>query len=325
MKASEEILRDSIVQSLKAEPLLVEVEEDLHTSYVTTPSKKLRKGLVLSLDTKPLQAEVDGVPYQGDVRDNVKKFRAALMDALKGGASVTDAEREVLKTIGFEKLGEFRSRVQTHLGGPAEIPDEDLAIYVPEGEGRSDAFREAIEEQIRDLRITPEIPLPVVSEEEIALEEPVEPGFPPEVEELLSEDEEAALAPWDPFAAQAPTEEEVISEASVEVTVPSEEWAEVISADYVGEAVTGLNPVPMMTAALEAAGVEGEDFGFLLRYGRYAPEGRKSEFLIGGMGLAELSDRLAAWLKANGPMEAQVQVVDEGSGELMVYLLGKEI
>jgi hypothetical protein len=81
----------------------------------------------------------------------------------------------------------------------------------------------------------------------------------------------------------------------------------------------------MMTAALEAAGVDGPDFGFLLRYGRYAPEGRKSEFLVGGMGMAELSDRLAAWLKVNGPMDAQVQVVDEGSGELMIYLLGKEI
>jgi hypothetical protein len=243
-----------------------------------------------------------------------------LEEALKGDASVTDAEREVLKSIGFEKLGEFRSRVQTHLGGPAEIPDEDLAIYVPAGEGRRQSFRDAIEEQIRELETAPEMP---IEEEELALKEQVAALLQSEIEEPPSEDE--TLAPWDPFADQVPVEEEILPQATVEVTVPSEERAEVIPAVIPGDVVPGLNPVPMMTAALEAAGVDGDDFGFLLRYGRYAPEERKSEFLVGGMGMAELSDRLAAWLKANGPMEAQVQVVDEGSGELMIYLLGKEI
>ncbi|MFX0145788.1 MAG: hypothetical protein ACFE9C_17115 [Candidatus Hodarchaeota archaeon] len=295
MSISEDSLRDSIVQSLKAEPLLVEVEEVLHSFDATTASQKLREGLILSLDAAPLQAEVDGAPYEDIEQDHVRKLRTALEDTLKTGASVTDAEREVLKSIGFEKLGEFRSLVQAHLDGPAEIPDEDLAIYVPEGEGRREAFRDAIEEQIRELGIQPDMP---IDEVELGLEELVE--------------------------VEAQKEEEVLAQASVEVTVPVEEMIEITAAET-GEVITGLNPVPMLTAALEATGVDGVDFGFLLRYGRYAPEGRKSEFLVGGIGMAELSDRLAAWLKANGSMDAQVQVVDEGSGELMIYLLEKEI
>lgn len=319
MRVNDHSLRDSIVQSLKAEPLLVEVEEVLHSFDVTTASQDLRQGLLLSLETAPLQAEVDDVPYKDIERENVQKLRTALEAALKTGASVTDAEREVLKSIGFEKLGEFRSRVQTHLGGPAEIPDEDLAIYVPAGEGRRESFKEAIEEQIRELEIEPEMP---IEEEEPSLREQVTALLQHEIEEPPPEEE--ALAPWEPFVPQEPKEEEVLAQASVEVTVPVEETIG-ISAAEAGEVLTGLNPVPMLTAALEATGVDGADFGFLLRYGRYAPEGRKSEFLIGGMGMAELSDRLAAWLKANGPMDAQVQVVDEGSGELMIYLLSKEI
>jgi hypothetical protein len=320
VRVNDQFLRDSIIRSLRAEPLFVEGEEALHSIDVAARSEKFREGLLQSLKTAPLQAEADHMPYRDVEEERVQKFREALLDALKSGTSVTEAEREVLTSIGFEKLGEFRSRVQTHLGGPAEIPDEDLAIYVPAGEGRRQSFRDAIEEQIRELGIEPKIP---IDAEEITPEEPIEAAIRAEIEDLLSEED--ALAPWDPFVAPTPVEEEILPQATVDVTVPSEEGAELIYAAMEGEPITVLNPVPMMTAALEAAGVEGDDFGFLLRYGRYAPEGRKSEFLVGGMGLAELSDRLAAWLKANGPMESQVQVVDEGSGELMIYLLGKEI
>ncbi len=84
-----------------------------------------------------------------------------------------------------------------------------------------------------------------------------------------------------------------------------------------------LNPVLRLTAAMEAAGVDEQGFGFILRYGRYAPEGRRSDFIVGGLGLAELSKRIVAWLDGQAPMDAQVQIVDDGSGELVVYLLKK--
>jgi len=88
--------------------------------------------------------------------------------------------------------------------------------------------------------------------------------------------------------------------------------------------VHGLTAVPTLTAALEAIGPQADDFGFLVRYGRYAPEGRRSEFLVGGLGLSELSKRLTSWLESHGSLDDQVQVIDEGSGELTIYLVGKE-
>lgn len=316
-------LRATLIRSLRADPLLVEAEEVLHSIVETDTSQMFRGQIRQMLREGPLPADVDDLTYMSDEREVLERFRAAMRSALRDGSSLSDAEQEILSSLGFEKLGEFRSKMQSHLGGPAEIPEEDLAIYIPAGEGRGQAFREAIEEQLRDLAIRPEMPPPTFDEDVSMSEEPFEPQVQPEIERLPSEEE--ALAPWDPFAAQVPKEGEVLTQASVEVTIPEGEMPTELSAAVAADLFTGLNPVPMLTAALEATGIDGEDFGFLLRYGRYAPEGRKSEFLVGGMGLAELSDRLAAWLKANGPMKAQVQVVDEGSGELMIYLLGKEI
>ena len=89
-------------------------------------------------------------------------------------------------------------------------------------------------------------------------------------------------------------------------------------------AVQGWTAVPTLTAALEAIGSKGDDYGFIVRYGRYAPEGRRSEFLVGGLGFSELSKRLTSWLESHASLDDQVQVLDEGSGELTIYLLGAE-
>nr|NIM21899.1 hypothetical protein [Candidatus Latescibacterota bacterium]NIO78103.1 hypothetical protein [Candidatus Latescibacterota bacterium] len=70
-----------------------------------------------------------------------------------------------------------------------------------------------------------------------------------------------------------------------------------------------------------AVGFDKEQFGFLLRYGALAPEGRASEFKIAGMGMAEFSRRAADWFEAMGAAKFPVQVVDDGSGNLTVYLL----
>ncbi len=317
-------LRATLIRSLRADPLLVEAEEVLHSIVETDTSQMFRGQIRQMLREGPLPADVDDLTYMSDEREVLERFRAAMRSALRDGSSLSDAEQEILSSLGFEKLGEFRSKMQSHLGGPAEIPEEDLAIYIPAGEGRGQAFREAIEEQLRDLVVRPEMPLPTFDEDVSMSEEPFEPQVQPETERLPSEEE--ALAPWDPFAAQVPKEQEqdILTQASVLVTAPEMEALSKVSAPMIADGLRGLNPVPMLTAALEATGVEGEDFGFLLRYGRYAPEGRKSEFIVGGLGLADLSNRLSAWLKAQGPMEAQIQVVDVGSGELTIYLLAQE-
>ena len=89
-------------------------------------------------------------------------------------------------------------------------------------------------------------------------------------------------------------------------------------------AAQGLTAVPTLTAALEAIGPAIDDYGFIVRYGRYAPKGRRSEFLVGGLGFSELSRRLTSWLETRGSLDDQVQVLDEGSGELTIYLLPAE-
>jgi hypothetical protein len=42
------------------------------------------------------------------------------------------------------------------------------------------------------------------------------------------------------------------------------------------------------------------------------------------VGLSDLSDRLAGWLGAQGATDCEVQVLDDGSGELKIYLLGND-
>jgi len=319
MSSDSQRLRDALIQSLQVDPLLVKEEEVLHSAGETDVRQSCRGRLVQMLDEAPPQAEVDGLTFLSIEREIVDMFRSAMERALSGGSSVTEAEREVLSSLGFEKLGEFRSQMQTHLGGPAEISEQDLAIYVPAGEGRGDAFRESLERQLGEIAVLPEVTVPEV--EETAPTLLPESHDLPEAEVLPPEEE--ALQPWEPYESQIEGEVE-IPPASLFVTTSESDVLEGVTEPQVRGRYEGLNPVPMLTAALEAAGVEGENFGFLLRYGRYAPEGRKSEFIVGGMGLMELSNRLTSWLKAQGPMEAQVQVVDEGSGELTIYLLAQE-
>ena len=47
-------------------------------------------------------------------------------------------------------------------------------------------------------------------------------------------------------------------------------------------------------------------------------------FLVGGLGLSALSKRLTSWLESHASLEDQVQVIDDGSGELTIYLIGAE-
>ena len=95
-------------------------------------------------------------------------------------------------------------------------------------------------------------------------------------------------------------------------------------AQWKSEAVTDLRQLtslPMVTAVLEAVGLEEKQYGFHLRYGTYAPEGVKSEIKVEGLGLADFTKRIASWFTALGATELPIRVVDEGTGELTVHLL----
>jgi hypothetical protein len=158
----------------------------------------------------------------------------------------------------------------------------------------------------------------LISEDALPLRDDILPRWEPSIISV-PEKPELVEPEKEPIVAAEPVGDD--KRATSVITITPEEQVSVSEDmfDY-----RRLNPVPRLTAALEAAGIEQDGFGFILRYGRYAAEGRRSDFLVGGLGLAELSNRIATWLKEQGPMSAQVQVVDEGSEELIIYLLSEE-
>jgi PAS domain S-box-containing protein len=82
------------------------------------------------------------------------------------------------------------------------------------------------------------------------------------------------------------------------------------------------SPVALTTAALEAVGMDDESFGFLVRYGRYAPPGSKYKINVGGLSLSDFSSRTRDWFNLVGDPEFSIQVVDEGTGEFTIYVRG---
>jgi len=326
-------LRDSLIYSLRTQPQLVEAEEAIHSSR--EGETRLRGSLAELLDEKPVLLEADGLAYQTYEREVIDRLRMAMVQVLRGGSSLADADGELLESLGLEKMGQFRSSLKADLDGLAEIPEEDLAIYVPSGEGIADSFRRGLAEQLREASKRPEtVKHPSQEGEPTGSTRPGDAGLAkPDVLPSMEE----SLPVWGPLAGKRPENRgrsKTYQMAEIEPTAQAAPKVATVSgvaptaggpaARITGQVQT-LNPVPMLTAALESVGVEGDGFGFLLRYGRYAPEGRRSEFVVGGMGLAELSERLTSWLEAQGPTECQVQVIDEGSGELTIYLLGQDL
>jgi len=207
-----------------------------------------------------------------------------------------------------------------------------VAIYVPEGDRKQEEFHRALQRDLQALETALRGTDPDTQQADL-LPAPIEAGYDPSQPEEARARVMAESHVRDSFAAGHPIESAQTlpgataspAGAAEPVDVASDLRASLgIASERQGlepKRLGKLNPLPMLTAALEAVGLGGEGFGFILRYGRYAPAGRKSEFLIGGLGLADLSKRLTAWLAAQAPLEGQVQVIDEGSGELKLYLL----
>jgi hypothetical protein len=283
---SADLLQESLVASLRTEPLLIPAEELLHSAKTGDMQDQLLTSLARLLDPWQAIAEIDRRQYRELDNGLIDQFRAAMQNAVTGGATLADSESQILESFGLSKVGELRTAMQSHLGGPAELPEQDLAIYVPTGDRIQEDFHRALRQDLQALELNQE------ETDQPATTVIPSPGFvaPPARPADVGTDLRDVLGVAAPSASE-------------------------------GKRLAKLNPIPMLTAALEAVGLGGEAFGFVLRYGRYAPEGRKSEFLVGGLGLADLSKRLTAWLDAQGPLEGQVQVIDEGSGELKIYLL----
>ncbi|MGH2621198.1 MAG: hypothetical protein ACRDHG_11610 [Anaerolineales bacterium] len=303
MRDNAHLLQESLLTSLRTDPLLIRAEELIHSAQPRETQELLEDNLARLLEPGLAIAEIDRRQYRPMDSGMIARFRAAMETAVAGGANLADAEGQILESFGLSKVGELRAAMQTHLEAPPELPEQTLAIYVPKGDRKQEDFHRALQRDLQALETALEQPDEDPAEAELQLAPTVEADPEPNV-----------IAEPPPVPAAA---EPVDVDSDLRVTLG-------LAADRQRSEAKGLaklNPIPMLTAALEAVGLGGEGFGFVLRYGRYASQGRKSEFLVGGLGLADLSKRLTTWLDAQGPLEGQVQVIDEGSGELTVYLL----
>jgi hypothetical protein len=290
-------LQETLIASLRREPLLIGAERLLHSGKLGGAEDHLRTDLARLLDSGVPIAEFDHRHFRRLDSQTIGRFRAAMQQAVAAGANLGEVETRILESFGMTKVGELTSSIQAHLGSPAELPERTLAIYVPGGvsEGEQE-FHEALQ---RDLQA---------------------------LESVLEDQAEGAVEAAEINRARPDGGEDLSALPGASAGVDGENHpGGTLTIVSTGKSPGKLNPIPMLTAALEAIGSDGRDFGFVLRFGRYAPEGRTSQFLIGGLGLADLSRRLTNWLEAKGPLEGQVQVIDEGSGELTVYLLVPEV
>jgi len=315
-------LRDAVAESLMVEPALAQAEVELHSSEANGANSKLRSRMQDLLLDAPTRPAFDGFMVPSLEPAFMQALRAGLEEALDSNATLAEAETNAIRDFGLEKLGEFRTAIRGHLSGDAELADRDLAIYVKAGEGRKTAFQRALEENLKDLGERPPFEGAVTGKGNG--DAPALPAPAPEHSEVASPvgQQEDVVSQPGPNVAQVKSV--TLHSVQPDIVAPEQTPA---SARAVGAAparVPRMEPIPLLTAALEAVGVAGDEFGFVLRYGRYAQPGRSSEFLVGGLGLSDLSDRLTGWLEAQGASDCEVQVLDDGSGELMIYLLGHD-
>ncbi len=239
------------------------------------------------------------------------KFQARAVALLQAEPTIAQAELAALIPLGPDVWAEASSIVESHFESDPAIPDQTLAVYAPD---ESDIDERIGIDHIDEIA---RLALAAGAVEVEAVEESIEE--PPPEPELDIEPDMAlaavvAAAAHEPVTA-APDEqspEAILPEADVEPVI----WDLAAAMDP-----SRLTPLPLVAAALEAVGLDEEQFGFLLRYGTLAPKGRTSEIKIAGLGMAEFSHRAAEWFSALGASKFPIQVIDDGSGELTVYLL----
>ena len=281
----EERLRLSILRAFSTEALLVPEERFLHGPVI---------------------------PKAGG------KFQIKALELLYAEPTISEAERAALHPLGPDAWTEASQLVESHFEIEPAIPDRDLAVYSPRETGTEDRAQQKLIDQVDQIaRLVrgaedhePELPG--------AVEETTEEQL---VESELGLDAELRPAPTSAPAASelakpTPPDDEVEDISALRTEVEAVEWDLAAAMDP-----SRLTPLPLVAAALEAVGLDEEQFGFLLRYGTLAPAGRKSEIKIAGLGMAEFSNRAAEWFKALGASKFPIQVIDDGSGQLTVYLL----
>ena len=239
------------------------------------------------------------------------KFQTKALELLHAEPTISEAERAALHPLGPDAWAEASQLVESHFEIEPAIPDRDLAVYSPSEMDPEHSAEQRLLDQVDQIaRLATaaggrEIDLPTETPEE----------HPPEPEADIEQDPALATALAQAPAA-APVSEELSEVIPPHADVEAVEWDLAAAMDP-----SRLTPLPLVAAALEAVGLDEEKFGFLLRYGTLAPTGRTSEIKIAGLGMAEFSSRAAEWFHALGASKFPIQVIDDGSGQLTVYLL----
>ncbi len=243
------------------------------------------------------------------VSSKEKRLRASLAQSLGTEPLLVEVERVIHGTFDIGVQGGYRATLARLLSaGPMLAEAERSALQAP-GPARLAEVRNAVQAHLKGPAAIPEqdlaIYIPWLEKDEQGL-----PTTPPERREDvegLSRVEQA----FSDIAQPRPEVPPPHAPRTLADALPS-----IAPLDF-----QQLTPLLQLTAALEAVGLDAEQFGFLLRYGTYAPAGRNSQIAVGGLGLAEFSRRAADWFNALGASKFPIQVIDEGSGELIVYLL----
>ncbi|MCH7567437.1 MAG: hypothetical protein IH787_07260 [Nitrospirae bacterium] len=239
------------------------------------------------------------------------KFQSRALALLQADPTISEAERAAVLPLGPDVWAEASRRVESHFDIEPAIPDRDLAVYSPSEVDADDRLRQESLDQIDEIA---RLALAAGAVEVEAVEEAAE--------DLLLEPELDLAQDLDRAAAEALAADELASTTVSEEVIPPQGDIELVKWDLAAAMdPSRLTPLPLVAAALEAVGLDEEKFGFLLRYGVLAPSGRTSEIKIAGLGMAEFSDRAAQWFEALGASKFPIQVIDDGSGELTVYLL----
>lgn len=335
-----EQIRSALVAALKAEttigdaertalqPLGPEQWEEALTrvqSHLASPTAIPEDDLAVyvPLDAKqrpstrqPLEDQVDEIARLALVEEteSEKAARLALAEELEieKTARLTLAEQvEIEKAARLALAEESESEEAARLALAEELEIEKAArltlaeqvelekaarLTLTEEMESEEAAREEIEAAIREKRrLQKHIPLELPEAQEV-------PDIP------------IAAAPEAEPTAHVEEDQPIISSPSEPIDYS--DWDLVAALDP-----SRLTPLPLVAAALEAVGLDEDQFGFLLRYGTLAPVGRNSEIKVAGLGMAEFSKRAAEWFNALGASKFPIQVIDDGSGELTVYLL----
>ncbi len=240
------------------------------------------------------------------------RIPADVVRALTGDSTVAESERAPWEGGALDGIEGVQEAMRAHLEAPTAIPHEDLAFYLPwlDGDDATPAptvpehppDEESLSQAVRSLFKRRQTLAGAPASDAVAL-----PAWDPQAAARRRRREEADAAP--PATREAPE------------VAPEQVRAPIKAEAAVGLKIQGLPPLPFLTAALEAIATDQDEYGFHLRYGRYAPEERLSQVTVGGLRLSEFSKRVAEWLEEHGAAKFPLQVIDDGSGELTVHLL----